>query len=59
MVFIPSQQRPAFQPRPQSTAPKPQGTVSKSFDRRPQMVYTNEQIKAPTIIILDEQGVSV
>jgi len=47
--------------RPQWAVARPQGArpQQKSFDRRPQMVYTNEQIKAPTIVIVDEEGNSV
>lgn len=39
----------------QGYRPQQKSGMNKSFQDRPQMVYLNEQIKAPTIMILDEE----
>lgn len=60
MAFIPPNKPSTFQAKPQGQFTKPQGSFQqKSYDRRPQMVFINEYIKAPNIIILDEAGVNV
>lgn len=64
MAFIPNQPRPAFnQQRPAFNHPKPAfqkpAYQKPAFDRRPQMTFVNEQIKAPNIIIIDEDGTNL
>ena len=50
--------RPTTPFRPASTSPRPVRMVS-AQDRRAPMVFVNENIKAPNIVIIDEEGTNL